>query len=106
MVDITPQYIFHNIIDLRMYSNVKINKISFEEWNCYETNTLEIVFMSRIEILKNKMFHSQISTSVFNFTVLEYSVQWWTGLYSSEDDLQHEFKIFKKGFETQNPKWN
>ncbi len=48
-----------------MYLNVKINKTSFEQRNCYETNTLEIVYTFEIEILKNKMFQSQMSTSVF-----------------------------------------
>ena len=39
--------------------------MSFEQRNCYETDTIEIVYMFKIEISKNKVFHSQISTSVF-----------------------------------------
>ena len=65
MVDVTPLYIFHNIIDPYVYSNIKINKMSFEQRKCYETNTLEIVYMFKIEISQNKMFQSQISMSVF-----------------------------------------
>ncbi len=99
MVDVTPLYIFHNIIDPCVDSNTKISKMFLEQRKCYKTNTLEIVYMFRIEISKNKMFQSQISMLVFiRFHCVEYMVQWWTGLYSSENDLWSEFIKFLKGF--------